>query len=264
MMGTTQWFPLVGVLVLSSLMVASGNDNSKIVGGTTSSDAVPYQISLQIMARSYYGLGPLEWMHNCGGSIVSPLYVVSAAHCLDGIDPARLSVVSGTNDLRDNGSKGTRRKVSWFKIHPDYIELNRSDIGIIKVAEPFTFNAKEQPITYSDKQVGGGVDCVLTGWGYTMPVRIGKTPQDLQEAQLRTITNAECRSRGFPVNPTEICTFTRVGQGACGGDSGGPLVCNHELVGVVSYGTRFCGIGSPDVFTRVSEFKSWIDENQKN
>ncbi|EAT41451.1 AAEL006919-PA [Aedes aegypti] len=261
-MATTRCISLV-VLVLSGLVIVSGNDNSKIVGGQTAMNPIPYQISLQIMARSFYGFGPMEWMHNCGGSIVSERYVVSAAHCLDGIDASRLSVISGTNDLRNNGSKGTRHMVSWFKIHPDYIELNRSDIGIIKVAEPFTFGTKEQPITYSDKQVGGGVECLLTGWGYTMPVRIGKTPEDLLEAQLRTITNDECRSRGFPVNPTEICTFTRLGQGACGGDSGGPLVCNDELVGVVSYGTRFCGIGSPDVFTRVSEFKSWIDENQK-
>lgn len=196
---------------------------------------IPYQISLQIMARSLYGFGPMEWMHNCGGSIVSERYVVSAAHCLDGIDASRLSVISGTNDLRNNGSKGTRHMVSWFKIHPDYIELNRSDIGIIKVAEPFTFGTREQPITYSDKQVGGGVECLLTGWGYTMPVRIGKTPEDLQEAQLRTITNDECRNRGFPVNPTEICTFTRLGQGACGVNRKSNWMFNDEMKHFIIY-----------------------------
>ncbi|XP_062554335.1 chymotrypsin-1-like [Armigeres subalbatus] len=263
MIGLSQSLALFGVLLLYSLtvVIVSGND-AKVVGGQSSQSRVPYQISLQIMTRSYYGLGPLEWMHNCGGSVVSEKYVVSAAHCLDGIDPARLSVVSGTNDLRNNGNKGTRHLVDWTLIHPDYIELNRSDIGLIRVVEPFTFGAKVQPISFSEKQVGGGVECLLTGWGYTMPIRIGRTPQDLQEAYVKTITNEECRSRGFPVNPTEICTFTRAGQGACGGDSGGPLACDDELVGVVSYGTRFCGIGSPDVFTRMSEFKEWIDANQ--
>ncbi|XP_055641005.1 chymotrypsin-1-like [Toxorhynchites rutilus septentrionalis] len=255
---------LVGVLTLCSLAATvNGDEQSKVVGGQRADERIPYQISLQVMINSFYGFGPKTWAHNCGGSIIAPRYVISAAHCLDDIEASRLSIVSGTNDLRNDGSKGTRHMVEWYKIHEDYIELNRSDIGIIRVDEPFVFNDSVQPIKYSDNQVGGGETCLLTGWGYTMPIRIGRTPSDLQKAELVTITNEECRARSFPVNPTEMCTFTRIGQGACGGDSGGPLVCNNELAGVVSYGTRFCGIGSPDVFTRVSEFKSWIDANQK-
>lgn len=45
------------------------------------------------------------------------------------------------------------------------------------------------------------------------------------------------------------------------GDSGGPLAYNGSLVGVVSYGTAICAIGQPDVYTRVSSFVDWIDEN---
>ncbi|KAL1401151.1 hypothetical protein pipiens_001986 [Culex pipiens pipiens] len=263
-MVTMKSFPLVGgiLAVLYGLVSVNGNEQTKVVGGTQSRERVPHQISLQIMINSLYGFGPKTWAHNCGGSIVSPSYVITAAHCLDGIEASRLSIVSGTNDLRNDGAKGSRRLVASYKIHPEYKELDKCDIGIMRTQEPFVFDASTQPIRYSDTQVGGGESCTLTGWGYTMPIRIGRTPQDLQQAELKTITNEECRSKGFPVNPTEICTFTRAGQGACGGDSGGPLVWNGELIGVVSYGTRFCGIGSPDVFTRVSEFKAWLDENQ--
>lgn len=255
-------FPLVGVLTLYGLVSVHGSEQGKIVGGDMSKQRIPYQISLQVMINSFYGFGPMTWAHNCGGSIVSPKYVITAAHCLDNIEASRLSIISGTNDLRNDGSKGTRHIVESYKIHPDYIELNRSDIGIIRVREPFVYSDTTQPIVYSSQEVAGGETCLLTGWGYTMPIRIGRTPKDLQQAEVDTITNEDCRRRGFPVNPTELCTFTRAGKGACGGDSGGPLVCNNQLSGVVSYGTRFCGIGSPDVFTRVSEFKAWIDENQ--
>ncbi|XP_058453173.1 chymotrypsin-1-like [Malaya genurostris] len=261
-MKVAQSFSLFGVLALYGLATIDADEQPKIVGGEKENDAVPYQISLQVLINSFYGLGPKTWAHNCGGSIVSPNYVVSAAHCLDGIDAPRMSIVYGTNDLRNDGNKGTRTMIQSFKIHPDYVELDRCDIGIIRVVDSFVYSDAVKPISYSDEHVDGGVPCVLTGWGYTLPVRVGRTPQDLQRAELTTITNEECRTRGFPVNPTEICTFTRIGQGACGGDSGGPLVCNNQLAGVVSYGTRFCGIGSPDVFTRVSEFKTWIDENQ--
>jgi trypsin len=40
------------------------------------------------------------------------------------------------------------------------------------------------------------------------------------------------------------------------------LAYDDELVGVVSYGTAICGAGSPDVYTRVSEFFEWINEKQ--
>lgn len=45
-------------------------------------------------------------------------------------------------------------------------------------------------------------------------------------------------------------------------DSGGPLVGpTGTLVGLVSYGTKVCAIGFPDVYTRVSFFYSWINTN---
>lgn len=64
--------------------------------------------------------------------------------------------------------------------------------------------------------VGPGVICVLTGWGYITPFRMGSTPTWLQEAFLSTIDNEDCQSRAFDVTETEICTYTRFLQGACG------------------------------------------------
>ncbi|XP_058822549.1 chymotrypsin-1-like isoform X2 [Topomyia yanbarensis] len=262
-MKVVQSFSLVGLLALYGLVTATADKKqTKIVGGDIATVPIPYQISLQVLINSFHGFGPKTWTHNCGGSIIAPYYVVSAAHCLDGIEAPRMSIVYGTNDLRNNSSKGTRTLVESYKIHPSYVELNRNDIGIIRVVDQIVFNEIVQPIVYSAEKVAGGVRCLLTGWGYTMPKPIGRTPMDLRVVELTTITNKECKNRGSAVNPTEICTFTRIGQGACLGDSGGPLVCKNQVSGVVSYGTRFCGIGSPDVFTRVSEFKTWLDENQ--
>ncbi|XP_058817324.1 chymotrypsin-2-like [Topomyia yanbarensis] len=216
-MKVVQSFSLVGVLALYGLVTANADEQqTKIVGGEMAKESVPYQISLQVLINSFYGLGPRTWTHNCGGSIIAPYYVVSAAHCLNGIEAPRMSIIYGTKDLRNDGSKGTRTLVKSYKIHPDYVELDRCDIGLIRVVDQFVYSANVKPIKYSADPVAGGVPCSLTGWGYTIPIRIGRTPKDLQRAELTTITNEECKSRGFPVNPTEICTFTRFGQGACG------------------------------------------------
>lgn len=108
------------------------------------------------------------------------------------------------------------------------------------------------------------MSAVLSGWG-TLSFE-GALPNNLQCLNLTTIANSECATAHsnatypYPVFDSNICTFTEYGQGACHGDSGGPLVVNNVLVGVVSWGQP-CGVGYPDVFTRVSSFVSWIQEN---
>lgn len=101
----------------------------------------------------------------------------------------------------------------------------------------------------------------MIGWGRTSYP--GVIPNDLQYLPSRTISFETCKnawSVEFIVN-SEICTFTREGQGACHGDSGGPLVSgsdgNFKLIGLVSWGAP-CAIGMPDVYTRVSSFADWV------
>ncbi|XP_062560872.1 chymotrypsin-1-like [Armigeres subalbatus] len=255
---------LFGVLLMYSLTVVTVNGNgAKIVGGQKAEEHIPYQVSLQHWTKSSK-TGQLAWVPICGGAIISKKSVLTVVHCLHKHEPANLSVVVGTNDLRNNGSKGTRHMVSRTLIHSDFLSTQKSEIGIAYVVEDFTFGPNVTAITYSDNQVGAGVECTLSGWGYTTSQRIGPEPQDLQKVTLKTISNAKCRDLWPEVHPKQICTYTKVGKGACMGDSGGPLVCGGELVGLVDYGAQVCAFGLPDVYTRVSKFKAWIDLNKKS
>lgn len=197
---------------------ASAGQESRIVGGETSKKTYPYQISLQVKVPVYLAFFPTgrkEWMHNCGGSIVSPTCVLTAAHCVVDYKPESLSILAGTNKLKGGGGK--RYMVEKITSHPNYKELVTSDIAVMKINGTFDFtNKKIQPIKYSDQEIGGGVNCTLTGWGYTTPIRLGAPPNDLQVAVLPSITNDECREEGMKVGQTEICTYSRLGQGACG------------------------------------------------
>lgn len=88
----------------------------------------------------------------------------------------------------------------------------------------------------------------------------------LKYATMKTVTNDECREKGplnAPVRDHSLCAYSGVnGTGICLGDSGGSLVSANELIGISSW-AKLCGQGSPDGFTRISSFATWIDQNMK-
>lgn len=105
--------------------------------------------------------------------------------------------------------------VEWFKIHPNYKELETSDIAVIKLQTPFVFSDKLNKIDLDDQMIGGGVNAKLSGWGYTRPIRFGNLPEDLQTLDYKTLTNEECNRSGYNVTKTEICTYKGLFRGAC-------------------------------------------------
>ncbi|KAH8357879.1 hypothetical protein KR200_008275 [Drosophila serrata] len=266
-MGLTELL-LIGVL---SVGVALGRLNSRqpsgytphrIVGGSDvpAGEHVPYQVSLQYSTSG-------GQMHFCGGSIIAPNRILTAAHCCQGLNASRMSVVAGIRNLDERGS---RSRVLSYSIHPQYQELVTSDIAVLSIDPPLKFdNDSISAIEFRGKQfVGGGVPVTLTGWGLRLPVPFPfldnvNYPNTLQRMSYNTITNRECRDAGMEdVTDTEICARGPF-RGACSGDSGGPLVTTDKglkQVGIVSYGLVVCGLFiSPDVYTRVSTFSEWIE-----
>ncbi|RZC40994.1 Trypsin domain containing protein, partial [Asbolus verrucosus] len=92
-------------------------------------------------------------------------------------------------------------------------------------------------------------------------------PVDLMYAKLTALSFDDCTrlSEGgmFIVDrgPGQVCALAGEGVSPCHGDSGGPLIFNGTLVGIVSYGVQPCANGYPDVYTRVSYYIDWINEN---
>ncbi|XP_037043785.1 chymotrypsin-2-like [Bradysia coprophila] len=168
------------------------------------------------------------------------------------------SVFAGSLSLNGNGG---RYFLSNNLTHPKHtVKGQNYDIGIITTATEITFIPKRVgPIAYSNVETVIGTECVVTGWGNMGRNGGGKDPIYLQELHQRTLSNLECQFRLEGVTQTDICAFSRIGQGHCNGDSGGPLVDVRKqiLIGIVSR-ARKCGFGLPDIYTRVSFFYSWI------
>ncbi|XP_017772800.1 PREDICTED: chymotrypsin-1-like [Nicrophorus vespilloides] len=241
---------LVLVATASCTFAAPSSDLSwRIVGGNKAPDgSFPYQISLRGLFDS----------HSCGGSIINENWILTAAHCVEGSLAATLTVVVGSNKLNSGGVKYKISKAIYHENYDGY--LIKNDVAVLKLAKPLEFNSDVQPIPLADSDIGGDADCVLSGWGTTSYP--GNVPNDLQYINLKTLTVEDCQQRQAPneVFDSQVCTLTQKGEGACHGDSGGPLVSGGKQIGIVSWG-RPCGIGYPDVFTRVSSFREWINKN---
>ncbi|CAG2183381.1 unnamed protein product [Oppiella nova] len=106
---------------------------------------------------------------------------------------------------------------------------------------------------------------LVTGWGNTMVDGV-KNPIDLQAAELHVMDRKSCQGQWGPkaIDASNICAVSSDKSG-CNGDSGGPLTINGKLVGVVSFGVRFCQPGSmPNSFAYVPGVKRWINQTIKN
>ncbi|KAF5287787.1 hypothetical protein FQA39_LY15723 [Lamprigera yunnana] len=234
------------ILVVCVASCAPKSHTFRITGGEIAEDGqFPYQVSIHY-----------EGSHNCGGSIISADSILTAGHCLWAKISNQLTVAVGTN----KNNEGVRHSVINHYWHPhfNYISLE-NDVGIVKLSTKISYNDRTLPIALETVEVGDNIACVVSGWGYTAFPE-SATPVDLHYVDLITYPLSNCRSNSLrEVFDTNICTFTRYGQGTCYGDSGSPLVANDKQIGIVSWGQP-CGVGYPDVFTKVAAFSDWIKE----
>lgn len=239
----------------------------RIIGGNTSDPhAYPWQISFQLKQLGRFS-------HICGGSVIDEHTVVCAAHCVVGQVEEQVQIVAGAHNIaKDVDNSWQIRKIAKLLAHEDYDSYDiTNDISLIKLSEPLELNEFVQPVKLaaSGEMVEAGTMCLNTGWGYTHPAGWG-SPDELQVVSIPIIEQETCvniyQDIGL-VYDGEICAGGP-DQGACNGDSGGPLVCENgdgDLVlhGIVSWGMRPCAQEQyPSVFTRVSYFRDWIEENR--
>nr|ABZ04021.1 serine protease 13 [Costelytra zealandica] len=233
-------------------------DNSRIVGGTEAApNSIPYQAALLLTAAA--------GTFFCGGSLISTRYVLTAAHCLDGV--VQVEVRLGAHQVNVNEASQVRLFTSTFVQHSAWNAANlQNDIAVIELPQAVTLSASIQILplpTYSD--VGNnfsGTSARISGWGLDSDSSTAISPV-LRQVFADVISNFLCNIQFLGIiQNTHICTSGTGGRGACSGDSGGPLVVGNRQIGIVSFGLALgCEIGWPSAFTRVTSYLDWIAAN---
>lgn len=243
----------------------------KIVGGTTAVQGDwPWMVAL---SWSTFSASELF----CGGSLINERWVLTAAHCLqqEGVVTSAdsFAVFIGGSHLYND--PGQLRLVDRVIVHPGYDEVSSdNDLALLKLKTPVT-NVETialLPLATMDS-LSVGTNTTVIGWGSTVgysgydanpPAPI--YPDDLQQVTMPLVDNSVCNTNlGGSVNSNMICAgLDGGGVDSCQGDSGGPLMTQQSgqwyQVGVVSWGIGCASAGYYGVYTRISNYISWIED----
>ncbi|MEU2179381.1 trypsin-like serine protease [Streptomyces thermolilacinus] len=255
----------------------SGTKESYIIGGTpaTSTEA-PWMVQLHYYDDKGTAGEADDEGYFCGGSLVAPNKVLTAAHCVYGLDWVNNGViVAGTNQIPTptagdpdlHGGRLAFIERTWLSPTYNDYDLTGGDVAVLTLDHALPYKSLQLTQSGDTASYREGTQATVYGWG-----RTSSTSQDgaqtLQKAVVPMRSDATCSSyfQGDFVAGQMTCAGNPAsGQDAgtvspCNGDSGGPLVVGGRIAGVVSWGVPDCvKSGAYGVYAKTSTYVGQVN-----
>ncbi|PTO66254.1 trypsin-like serine protease [Vibrio splendidus] len=208
----------------------------------------------------------------CGASFIGERYVLTAAHCVEGNGREDLDVVIGVSNLSASQAAQHRYAVDNIYVHEYYNSVaTGNDIAIIELVE----KPAESVVNLVDGYVRGNLNdgqmLTVMGWGDQDASDGYSSKSELYQVNVPLVNQYQCNTVPYSgyssIGSDAFCAgYSDGGYDSCQGDSGGPIVVStngtYEQLGIVSWGKGCAEANAYGVYTNISHFDDWIDEQQ--